>query len=216
MSLLRRVAGVDGCPGGWVVATSDRRILFLERFAEVLEQDFDHLAVDMPMGLPELGQKRECDALARKLLGRRASCVFPAPPRQLLNATSYDEVRGHGLSIQAFHLIPKVAEVDRCLTPLLQAQVVETHPELAFLRLAGQPMRFNKKTEEGFAERRCLLDFPIEEWLERFPRRRVGRDDLLDAVALMHSAELQVVGQGVRVPADPPLDARGLRMEIWS
>ncbi len=212
MSLLR-TGGVDGCKGGWVVATSDHQVLLCRHFGDVLALGLDRLAVDMPIGLPFLGEKRLCDALARKLLGRRASCVFPAPPRPLLKAKSYDQVRNHGLSLQAFHLIPRVAEVDECMTPELQERVVETHPELVFRRLAGRPMQHNKKKEEGYLERRQLLDFPIEESLKLFLRREVGRDDLLDAVALMHSARS---GFGERVPEYPPLDERGLRMEIWS
>lgn len=211
-----RYGGVDGCRGGWIVATDDGRSHLCSTFAEVLGLELDHLAVDMPIGLPEPGQRRDCDALARRHLGRRASCVFPAPPRALLQARSFAEVSGHGLSIQAFNLFPKIAQVDRAMTAELQAHVHETHPELAFFRLAGKPMTHNKKKQEGYLERSRWLDFyPLEENLKLYRRSQVGRDDLVDAVALLDSARLQAEGLGRRLPEEPALDARGLRMEIW-
>jgi predicted RNase H-like nuclease len=42
----------------------------------------------------------------------------------------------------------------------------------------------------------------------------VGADDLLDACACAWSARRIAEGRAVRFPADPPQDARGLRMAI--
>jgi predicted RNase H-like nuclease len=76
------IAGVDGCRAGWIVvlAQSDaqdaqqHQIRLCRSFAEVLclEPAPAVIAVDMPIGLlgePQPGG-RECDRLARRLLGR--------------------------------------------------------------------------------------------------------------------------------------------------
>ncbi len=53
--------------------------------------DIEVIAIDIPIGLPETGP-RECDVLARRLLGRaRASSVFPAPIRAVLGAKDYQQ-----------------------------------------------------------------------------------------------------------------------------
>src|SRR4030095_12244879 len=88
-----------------------------------------------------------------QLLGRRASSVFTPPIRPLLDATHYEHVRPYGVSVQAFHILPKIREVDRLMTPALQQRVYEAHPELAFRSLTGHPMRHNKKTTAGQRER---------------------------------------------------------------
>jgi predicted RNase H-like nuclease len=47
-------------------------------------------AIDIPIGLPG-GRPRTVDGEARRLLGPRASSVFPAPARGTLDASSYEE-----------------------------------------------------------------------------------------------------------------------------
>src|SRR5262249_38037351 len=101
---------------------------------------------------------RALAGLARRLQGRRASSVFTPPPRPLLEATHYEQVRGHGLSIQAFNIMAKMCEVDCVMTPALQHRVYEAHPELAFRTLAGHPMQYRKKTMAGREERVRVLE----------------------------------------------------------
>ena len=117
------LAGVDGCRAGWVVVVARldaqdaqaHQVRLCARFADVLslEPAPAVVAVDMPIGLLDTSQPggRDCDRLARRLLGRRASSVFTPPPRPLLDATHYAHVRGQGLSIQAFNILPKMREV---------------------------------------------------------------------------------------------------------
>jgi predicted RNase H-like nuclease len=57
------------------------------------------------------------------------------------------------VSRQAFNILPKIRQVDLCITPALQEILVEAHPELAFMSLAGYPMLHNKKTRAGRDER---------------------------------------------------------------
>ncbi|KPV41888.1 hypothetical protein AN478_00370 [Thiohalorhabdus denitrificans] len=229
------VAGVDGCPGGWLCLWGDpeRGALsagILERLEDLLGLEPRPVAVgvDVPIGLPERGV-RACDREARRLLGRpRASSVFPAPLRPMLAADSYREAcrigegkDGRRLSRQAWNILPKVREMDAFLAadPSRAEWVHEVHPETSFaVWNGGVPMAHNKKTAAGAAERNLLA----EGWLgTAWPYARSGlpasgyaRDDLLDAVAALWSARRIAVGEALRRPPEPERDARGLAMEI--
>ena len=103
------VAGIDGCPGGWIAVllclqTNEHVVQLCPSFEAVLglQPNPRLIAIDIPIGL--LGERqaggRDCDRLARRLLPGRASSVFSPPIRRLLGATTYEQVRGQGLSIQ--------------------------------------------------------------------------------------------------------------------
>ena len=49
---------------------------------------------------------------------------------------------------------------------------------------------------------------------DALPDRRFGRDDLMDAFAALWTAERVIGGNALVVPANPPVDEFGLRMEI--
>ena len=110
------------------------------------------------------------------------------------------------------------------MTRELQSRVVECHPELAFWALNGErPLSQPKKVKSrpfgpGLELRRTLLERAgyARPFLETgFKAKDAGPDDLLDAAAVSWTAARIVRGEARRFPADPPLDARGLRMEIW-
>lgn len=218
-----RVAGVDGCRAGWVVAIvsvgppSVRVVPAFAAVVELLDDEVDVVAVDMPIGLPE-GGARACDVEARRRLGPRRASVFPAPPRPLLGCTDHARANaakraldGSGLSRQAFNLLPRIAEVDAAVTPAVQERVVEAHPELAFARLAGHPLTTTKRTADGRAERRRLLG-SLGDATDR-PPAGAAEHDLLDALALTLTAGRLLAGTAERL-GDGARDARGLRMEI--
>ncbi len=220
------VAGVDGCRMGWVVARRGPAGLGLAVVPEigpVIEEvaagAVAALAVDMPVGLPGAGP-RACDAEARRLLGPRRSSVFPAPARAVLGANTYREAAarsraamGRSLPVQAYNLVPKVAELDRALRPELQGRVVEAHPELAFRRLAGGPAAHPKRTPEGRAERLALLAAAGLGDLSRLRALGAAPDDILAAAVLVLTAERIRAGTATRL-GDGSVDARGLRMEV--
>ncbi len=232
------VAGVDGCRAGWVVVLAQQPIRSREAHHVRLCTRFDEalslsprpavMAVDIPIGLLDAPQPggRECDRQARRLLGRRASSVFTPPPRALLAATRYEQVRSHGVSIQAFGILPKIREVDRLMTSELQTSVHEAHPELAFRSLTGAPMQHKKKTPKGREERLLALEQAsggllsritkaFENALKTFKRAQAMPDDLLDAYVLAWTAFRTTNGQASCLPTNPPVDKKGLRMEIW-
>src|SRR5262245_52052918 len=92
----RWLAGVDGCPVGWVAAfvrpTGDAaEVRILPRFADVLSAAKGTVAVDIPIGLPERAGYggRAAENAVRPLLGARQSSVFSVPSRAAIAATSY-------------------------------------------------------------------------------------------------------------------------------
>jgi predicted RNase H-like nuclease len=221
------VAGVDGCRTGWAVAFLDLESRGIDvhvlpaiapLIARVERGELAALAVDMPIGLPA-GERRMCDHEVRAELGARRSSVFPTPARVVLGALDHVEacarseaLCGKRLSVQAWNLVPRIAELDSAMTPDLQARVVEAHPELAFSRLHGAPMAHPKRTPPGEAERRAVL---VGAGID-VPAGRVrgsAVDDILDAAALALVAEAVAAGDAARM-GDGARDARGLRMEI--
>ncbi|WP_089718878.1 DUF429 domain-containing protein [Candidatus Entotheonella palauensis] len=232
------LAGVDGCRSGWVVALARlapnhrlHRLQFIvcPHFKAVLSlaPTPEIMAIDIPIGLLDSPQPggRDCDQLARRLLRRRSSSVFSPPSRLVLPATHYDQVRGHGMSRQAFGILPKIREVDDLITPDAQDTVYEAHPELAFMKLAGAPMQHNKKTADGREERLqalrrtsdpvyASLPSALQRALRTYKRTQVAYDDLLDACVLLKTCYHLAMCQAQRLPTTPVLDAKGLRMEI--
>jgi predicted RNase H-like nuclease len=212
------VAGVDGCRAGWVVV-HDHRAAVHARFGEVLAAlpDDAVVAVDMPIGLVDEHRPggREADRAARTELGSKRSSVFSAPPRCVLGARTLSEARRRGgrLTLQTLNLLPRIEDVDRVMTPALQARVFEVHPELSFAAMdGGRPVVAPKRTARGSAERRALLvraGVPV-------PERPSGAalDDLLDACALWWSAGRIARGAARRVPDVATFDRHSLRMEV--
>ncbi|MGQ0805321.1 MAG: DUF429 domain-containing protein [Actinomycetota bacterium] len=211
------VAGVDGCRGGWVVVT-DGDAFVCPDFASVLDAlpDDAVVAVDMPIGLLQeyVPGGRKADRAARRALPAKASSVFSAPPRRAFGARSLQDAQARGcrMTIQAFNILPKVQDVDRSMTPVLQARVHEVHPELCFHTMNGGRPAGAKKSREGRDLRRALLERARIEVPDRVPG--AAEDDLLDAAAALWGARRLAAGTACRVPDAAPRDERGLRMEI--
>ena len=233
---MTRLFGVDGCPGGWVVAEST---LNLRRLDLSITSDLESLfvnaanngvvAIDIPIGLP-VSEPRACDLGARKELGQpRGSSVFPAPARATLSATSYAAAQelnrqalGVGLSRQCFCILPKIRDVDSLMTAERQQYIREAHPEVTFARLGGAPMIHNKKRSEGRAERLAVLEkaglHVSQTWLaeerNRLRSRRVALDDLVDALACLVTAYDIRIARSDSLGHPEERDAKGLLMEI--
>jgi predicted RNase H-like nuclease len=171
------VAGADGCKAGWVAVIQRRGcapvVSVFSSFADLVASlpGDATIAVDMPIGLPELSRKggRGPEAAVRAFLGARQSSVFSIPSRAALYAdteefstverwyaahrkanavarTTSDPPRG--VSIQAFGIFSKIREIDGLLRerPELRSRIFESHPEVAFCGLnGGQPMSLPKK-----------------------------------------------------------------------
>jgi predicted RNase H-like nuclease len=231
-------AGIDGCPGGWVAVRCDERMANVQaRFAEELVQLLEGVrvaAVDIPIGLPDRGQ-READRAARKALGRpRGSSVFSCPVRSVLGASSWEEAcalsqlaDGRRMSKQAFGIVDKIDEVDRLIRSQEWARQIvrEVHPELSFARWAGHPMKHRKKSRDGREERRRLIaaafgDDAFARAKEAVRGNDVASDDIADAFAAAWTAVRIARRTAESFPAqvnrDVSRDAIGIPMTIWA
>jgi len=224
------VAGVDGCRAGWVAFkvevpsfTTSVEVVTLPTWLRERPPDLACLGIDIPIGL--LDGPRACDKAARKLLGQpRASSVFPAPCRAAVRAATYEEASAvnrrntkRGLSQQAWGIAPKIKQVDDAITSECQRWAFEVHPEVCFWALnQRRPMKHNKKTKEGAAERAALLRRVIPEIEQHLVKRppRVGADDLLDAAVAAWTALRWNRGEAECVCL-PERDDKGIETTIY-
>jgi predicted RNase H-like nuclease len=149
-----RIAGVDGCPGGWIAVVREiegelaRTVLTIRvvHLVELIDRPDapSIVAVDMPIGLPDFtGPKgRAPERLVRPLLGGRQSSVFSIPSRAAVYAgvdaaiPSEERYRhacaiaretsdgGKAVAKQGFHIFPKIVEIDRLLRARPEFQAV--------------------------------------------------------------------------------------------
>lgn len=238
------LAGVDGCPSGWVAAfwradLGEIRVRVVTRFIEVpaAPETPAVIAIDIPVGLPEHAGHggRAAEGAVRPLLGARQSSVFSVPSRAAIAAQDYREAcriailtsePPRKVSKQLFMLAPKIREVDAALradTALAQ-RVFEVHPEVAFWRLNGEralsePKKVKSRPyEAGLALRRKLLidaGLPAAA-VEALPPKGAGPDDLVDALACAAIARRIHAGLAQPFPDPPERDACGLAMAIWT
>lgn len=234
-----KIAGVDGCKIGWFVVCSyitNKRCVFknlnfftAKTFVEVVSKTTDCklICVDIPIGLSNGPEPRQCDIEARKLLGRpRASSVFPPPIRRCLWTNDYKtaskiclKYSGKKLNKQSFFLLDKIRQVDELMTPALQNRIREIHPEILFWALNNyKPLKHSKKNLRGRKERINLLSTIIpnlQKLLDKAHKpKQVERDDILDALVATLTASQTVIEKAQTIPENPLLDNKSLKMEI--
>ncbi|ATW87357.1 putative RNase H-like nuclease [Halohasta litchfieldiae] len=234
-----RVVGVDGCAGGWFAVWTEpdehgfESGLYVD-ISALFEAhgDADRLLVDIPIGL-ESSTARDCDRIARRRLGARGTSVFPAPCRAVVEyrqqegeAATYEranemqrEQLNSGISRQAWNITPKIAAMDTYLRADSPAvDVYESHPELCFAALNdGYPIPQPKSSQRGraarfgvFAEWTAGWQSCYEDALAAYYRKDVARDDIVDAMILCAAGQQPLAS----VPAEPPVDKRGVPMQI--
>jgi predicted RNase H-like nuclease len=148
--------------------------------------------------------------------------------RACLREGSYDDlgdlhrrIDGRGLTQQAFHLLPKIRQVDQYVAedPSRQNAIVEVHPEVSFaLWNGGAAIVHNKSKPVGRAERERLIDAFLPGERERLwaavRARGCGRDDLNDAFAALWTVRRIAAGEAFRMPEEVECDQCGVRMQI--
>lgn len=231
-----KTAGIDGCKAGWILISFDRdssgyEILRTDRELEDVFSEYDRIFIDIPIGLNDEEYSRECDELLRKKLGSEyASSVFSPPIRPALHAPTYVEANmqsyeytGKKLSLQAWHITPKVRVVDELLRKekSLQEKVLESHPELLFMNLNGGMIYQKKNTKKGLKHRLDLVDTRekaasdfFREIKEEFRRNEVEEDDIVDAMALAFAAKKSEEGEIKTLPENAAEDSKGLKMAV--
>ena len=228
---MRTLIGVDGCKRGWLCVAKRAG-----RFEAWIAPDITSvvkragarslIGIDVPIGFAR-STGRECDTAARALLGTRACTVFSPPVRDALAARTHQQacrinrkMRGRGISIQAFHLYPKLREVDSLLRShrRLRHRLFEVHPEVSFALWRGRPMQHGKKSARGRRARMRLIE---KTWPNLIARLRddLGRggyvtDDLLDAIAVLWSTIRFAQRSHESFPDKPEFDTRALPMRI--
>lgn len=230
--------GIDGCKDGWFCVSLDEdegwsyRVIPDAASLGEFVRHANSVLIDIPIGLLDSGtNERQCDKAGRKLLRpKRASSVFPAPARQTLQASSYEQAQlinrnanGRGLSQQSWNIVAKIREIDDLLLSRtsLQGVVRECHPELCFWALNGkQAMHYNKKTEQGRQERLSILEKYFASCHQlfaqagsQFLRRQVAYDDIIDAMVCAVTTKHGYNNYST-VPALPEQDAHGLAIEM--
>lgn len=235
--MTRPVAGLDGCPDGWIVVADGGDGTLSTRVACSFADALWHIpsdaivAVDTPIGLTDDGQ-RTCDRVARKVLGWPRRCsVFSSPVRGVLGIREYRaacdahrSIDGRGMSKQSHAIMDKIEDVDAVLRSGpddLRERVVEVHPEVSFcLWNDGEAMAHAKSKAAGRAERRRLIDAEWPNLLGGLEDElgatgaRYGVDDLYDAIAALWTARRVRDGAACRFPDEAPSDSCGLRMAI--
>lgn len=227
----RLIAGVEPCPGGWLVVGARLQGIaafplepeVFPTFTEILDYRpaFDVIAIHCHLSFPKEDTPggRTCDKLARKLLGfPRAGAVTSPPSRHYLRTGDLDARARKGLDPISASRLRRYAEVAEEMQPYRQRQVFEVHPELSFFQLNDdEPMSFSKYTEEGVAERRALVEARIpgiDVVLDAQMPRGVTARHLLDASADMVTARRIAARAVDRLPEEPEWDEAGVRMEL--
>lgn len=164
------------------------------------------VGIDIPIGLPDLAAARPCDRDARQRLGARWMSVFAVPDRELLGhdfetaraivhaRREADPTRDFSvMSQQSIAIMNRIAEVDHLMSqhPDTEDWLIEVHPEVSFSELAGKVLPA-KSHDSGARTRLELLRhvFPdIDEQVEavKWPKSKVGSDDIIDAYAVLWS-----------------------------
>ena len=220
-----RVLGVDAAGKyGWVGVVVDDEGFVGARTGSLPEligwaEPVAVIGVDIPIG-DVAGGVRRADVEARRFGGPRGASVFAAPPAEALGAPSYAEanatLRTLGvpmLSRQAWALVPKMAET--AAVAALDPRVVEVHPEVSFRALAGEPLRWSKKSWNGLLLRRRLLaeaDIVLPDVIAEV--QGAVADDVVDAAVVAWSARRIAAGTASTLP-DPPEDSDGRAVAIW-
>lgn len=193
--------GVDSCPFGWIAIINDdlgKDYKIVKTFPEIFENLNDEAwcLVDIPIGLTN--NYRECDRIARRILGKRSSSVFSTPVKDAVYAETYEEAKqlnfkltGKYISKQAWNICPKIRDVNDYVVIAKDGLMIkEMHPEVCFWALNDKkPCEHYKKTEAGKNERLEILSrydeyakdaFNIIRFQEK--KSKLADDDIIDAL----------------------------------
>lgn len=239
--------GIDGCRGGWLYVGLNRKGEHCAFVAENIrcayqmmqERKAEVALIDIPIGLSDNKEERECDKHARRFVGERHSSVFRVPCRQAMDAykkcadheagkkAGEEEscrITGGPMSEQTWAIASKIAEVDdflQCPAHMKNEgfKLRETHPEVCFRALSpcDADLEYGKSTPDGIEERRKILEsrLPdarnIESEIKACLKHGIADDDILDAMVAAVTAK---VGRAKTLPPNPPTDSRGLSMEM--
>jgi predicted RNase H-like nuclease len=192
----------------------------------------ERVLLDVPIGLVDEGDaERAPEAMAREVLGARADAVVTPPVREATRKRRYpaatrvnERLTGRGLSERAFARSEAIAAVDELVRGVPEARpvVAESHPEVCFRALAGEPLEKSPRTAAGYAERmRTLAEFDRDApQVVQFAAEATASSDapvavadVLDATALAYTAR-PGPGRLHSLPPEPETDEQGLPVRM--
>ena len=194
-----KVAGLDGCPAGWLIFYGydnefDFQLISSIEEATPIFEECRNIFIDIPIGLSSKAYQRQVEGQMRKLLQGRSSTIFTPPCREAVQRKDHAvankfnrQVTGKGLSVQAFNISKKIAEVDNFLRTKRNFSLQESHPEICSKILKGQQER-----RDIIASISPDLDLSIEKALGQYPKKQVRPDDIIDAAILCLSAQVSM------------------------
>jgi predicted RNase H-like nuclease len=227
------IAGVTPCPGGWLVLPARlagvtvvaEEAFVLRTLLDVLDHRprFDFAGINAPMGWRDEpgGKFRECDELAREMVGwPRMVGIPPVPSRAALKAPTPDDAMRlePWLTRDDFRRFRWFREAERDIQPFHQRSWFSANPDLSFVVMNGdQPLRTSPFHEDGVVERIELIRkrLPgVDEVVSRTPPQGAGLHHMLQAASMLWTGR-RASGRAVnRLPLDPNWDEAGMRMEL--
>jgi predicted RNase H-like nuclease len=222
----RTVVGVDVWKGQWVaVVLNGGEYVSAKVFPSLAALVRDNsqanvIGIDVPIGLPALGHKRDADVEARLHIGIRRQSVFMTASEAELGAESYEaavaiahNAKHPAMSRQLWGLRSSIYEVARVAAG--DGRIREVHPEVSFAEMAGETLPWPKASWNGSHMRRDLLrHVSIELPDEIMEVQMAGIADVLDAAAAAWSADRIAQGIAYSLP-DPPEQLSGTAAAIW-
>lgn len=231
--------GIDGCKAGWIawiVSGNETPEFKVVKTLEELVDDFtgSTTLIDMPIGFSDsLTPDRLCDKAARRFLtSKRGSSVFPVPCREAVYQTDYIaacsanvEQLDKKFSKQTWGIVPKIRELDELIESHPSLSIRESHPEVVFAALKGEPLTFSKRTQEGKEERLSIIQQLAPQWcdglslaISNTKRKDVAIDDIYDAFILMliayHAPTLSCLPELFEIGGKADKDQNGRVREI--
>lgn len=236
MDLLKKdgiYLGIDGCKGGWIAAIYEDGRLHVEKYVSVEEifekyPKFEDAFIDMVIGLPSSAAEIRPDTAARKIVTPQTSTIFSVPSRQAVYEETVEKQKaanrkalGKSLSIQTIEIIPKIRQLDRFLEEhrVYANAIKESHPEVCFARLNGAVLMSKKARHEGLVQRAAILEnylpqLTVQYVKERAKTLKCKADDIVDAIVLAVTANLNSQGLCETIPEHVMEDAKGLKMRM--
>ncbi len=232
-----KTGGIDACEAGYLAISLDNDSAgywLLETQSALYDflEDIDRIFIDIPIGLQDDKEVRECDELLRKKLGPGYKDSVISPPiRGALYAPTYGEASmisyetmEKRVTMQSWNMIENIRTIDNFLQnhEAYRDRIFESHPELLFQILNGGPSILQKKaTKKGLRHRLHLLkkqskyadDF-FRDIKEKYRRNQVDEDNIVDTLALALFALKSIDEPLQTLPEEPPTDAAGLPMAI--
>lgn len=239
MSHSKHVAGVDGCPNGWVAVALNEGIgtvIQAQNFPELLGQlnMAETILIDMPIGLAsnKAEEAYRPERMARRFIPNKGTSIFNAPAEQAAYCTDYTDanmknrdILGKGLSKQSYYICQKIRELDTFIKehPFQGSKLMESHPEVCFARLASdkKPILHHKRTSVGQQKRLELLQSYAHDVVEAVKKelssstelQRIA-DDVIDATCLAIVAMYGVENEFQTIPVEPRKNGHNISMQM--